>query len=334
MECVDRSRLSLEEKTLGATPGQSRGMWAKARWGYFHHFIDMSGPGAVTPYASLHNLVLTMVAPSGLSGEDLHQVLHSATLRLADRLAEIVRDLEPPEVEAFDLTPNPDLPGYVFMPYLSSPETRLGPRSSIGFAVYGQTRLSAPWVLQPTEMLDGAVSQNGDTWILANNPAVLHMLRQHGKRCNFLGCIVQRSYWTAQEEKQLAANRGAQVASMLGAQGAILTIDSRGARFPEVVLAVQACERSGIKAVLLTQEEDNEDGAAPPLLASTPEMVSVTSTGTGGEEGPFLPVEKVLGGIDQVEEEWFAELPPVPGRYGGGHLPDIYGFAKKGCVDY
>lgn len=330
IECLDRSQLTWEEKHF-ETAGQNKG---KSEWGKYFRFIDKSGPGAVTPYAPLNNLVLTMVAPGGIPGEDLFRSFHSATLRVSDRLAETVRGLQPPDIETFDLTPKPDLPGFVFMPYMFSQETRMGARSKIGKAIYGQTRLSAPWALSGTEMLDGAVSQGGDTWVMANNPVVLEMLRQHGRRCNFLGCLIQRSYWTAQEEKELAANRGARLASMLGAQGAVLTIDSRGARFPEVVLAVQACEREGINAVLLTQEEDNEGGGAPPLIVTAPEMVSVVSSGTGGADGPFLPVKKVLGAIYEPEAQWYGALPSVPGRYGGGHFEDIYGFGKFGCVDY
>lgn len=330
VECLDRSRLNSIERHF-ETAGQNK---EGSGWGRFHRFIDKSGPGAVTPYAGLHNIVLTMVGPTGIPGEDLSRCIRSATLRVADLLAETVRKLEPPELETFDLTPKPGLPGYVFVPYLTSGETRVGPRSSIGKAIYGQTRLSAPWALSGTEILDGAVAQGGETWAMANNPIVLNMLREHGKRCNFLGCLVQRTYWTAQEEKELVANRGAVLASMLGARGAIFTIDSRGARFPEVVLGVQACEQAGIKTVLLTQEEDNEGGGAPPLIVTAPEMVSVVSSGTGAADGPFPPVKKVLGSVYEVEAKWYEGLPPVPGRYGGGHFDDIYGFGKVGCVDF
>ena len=66
-----------------------------------------------------------------------------------------------------------------------------------------------------------------------------------------------------------------------------MTTDIRGQRFVETILGIRACEQAGISTVLLTQEEDNEDGTAPPLLISAPEVVSVVSTGTGGQEQQF-----------------------------------------------
>ena len=76
--------------------------------------------------------------------------------------------------------------------------------------------------------------------------------------------------WTTQPEKEMAASREALLAKQLGAVGAIVTTDMRGQRFLEEALTVQACERLGISTVLLTKEEDNEGGAAPPLLVSFP----------------------------------------------------------------
>ena len=67
------------------------------------------------------------------------------------------------------------------------------------------------------------------------------------------------------------AQRAALLAKRLGASGAIVTTNYRGQRFLETALTVQALERAGVATVLLTEEEDNENGAAPPLLVSVPE---------------------------------------------------------------
>ncbi|RMF89749.1 MAG: hypothetical protein D6736_07890, partial [Nitrospinota bacterium] len=154
VECIDKRLLSEEERYYPK----------RRQTGSPDPFFDMSGPNAVTPYASLLNLCLTMVAPPELTAEDRHHILHAATLRVADRLAQTVAHLTPPDREVFDLRPLPDRPGAVFIPHLSSTEWVTGARSCIGIAVYGQTRLSAPWLLDGTEMLDGAVSQ-GHTWM-------------------------------------------------------------------------------------------------------------------------------------------------------------------------
>lgn len=295
-------------------------------------YIDMSGPGAVTPYAQLVNVVLTVDTVPGIVGEDQYLVTHSAALRVADMLAECTRELAPPQVEVIDTAKRVQgLPGIVFNCNLMSMEHWTGPDAKMGTAIYGATRLSAPWVLSPAEMLDGAVSQRV-SWHFTNNPIVRQLLGRHGKDLNFLACIIQRTNWGGQREMQLSANRSAQVASLLGAQGAIITTNIRGRRFVDTVLGVTAYEDSGIRTVLMTEEEDDEDGTAPPLLVYTPEMQAVVSTGAGAC-GPFHPVKRVIG-ARSGDEAWAGELPMIAGRYGSFHMQDYYGFGKQSREDY
>ncbi|MCC6174269.1 MAG: hypothetical protein IT305_03100 [Chloroflexi bacterium] len=319
VECVDPS------DDLGPSRGESRGS---------HYFVEMSGPGAVQPYGRLHNIVLTFGLAADLSDEDWDEAKRAAVLRVSDRLAETTIGQEPSSVEVFDLeVRDRSLPGVVFVANLRSAEHRVGPRSGIGTAVYGITRLSAPWLLHPTEILDGAITRK-TSWIQANNPIVLELARRHGIDLNFLGCIIARTNWTAQREKQLAALRVADLASMLGAQAAVTTVDVRGNRFIEAILGVQACEQRGIKTTLCTVEEPNEDGQAPPLIFSTPEVVSAVSCGDSDVPGPFPAVERVLGALEPAAAEWYAERPGE----GGGHIArywvDYYGWGQVGCLDY
>ncbi|MCC6174262.1 MAG: hypothetical protein IT305_03065 [Chloroflexi bacterium] len=300
-------------------------------------FIDMAGPSAARPYANLIDLVVTLRPLAGLDAQDRHLATHGAALRIADYLAATVAALEPPELEAFDLsTRDPALPGMVYIPLLMSPEFRFGPDSRLGTAVYGVTRLSAPWALHPTEMLDGAVSQGSVqllTWPMLNDPIVLELARRHGRDLNFLGVIVHRSNWGGQAEMELIAERDAQLARLLGATGAIVTTNLRGRRFVDTVAAVKACEAEGIKTVLVTEEEDDENGNATPLLINDPAIVSAVSTGTGAVPGPFHPVERVLGALSP-DPSWGGELQPIAGRYGAFHLQDYYGFGRQSSASY
>ncbi len=329
IECVPRS---------AAAPGRTNEFAPRDQLSYRRQdFIDMAGPGAVRPYASLINLVVTLEAGPALGSEDRHLAIHGAALRMSDYLAQAVAHLDPPEREVFDLsTRNPVLPGIVFIPVLASSEFWAGPDSKIGTAVYGVTRLSAPWILHPTELMDGAVGQGtlqGLTWPLLNNPLVMELARRHGKDLNFLSVIVHRSNWGGQAEMELAAERAVQAAILLGAQGAIVTTNIRGRRFVDTVSCIKACEAEGIRIVLVTEEEDSEDGAATPLLINDPAIVAAVSTGTGSVPYPFAPVERVLG-ARQIDPEWRGELPPLAGRYGAFHIQDWYGYGRQSCADY
>jgi glycine reductase len=293
----------------------------------------MAGPGAARPYAATVNLVLALEAQPDLNEEDRHLATHGATLRVADRLAAAVAGLEPPKLEAFDLSKRaPGLPGIVFIPILASSEFRAGPNSNVGPAVYGLTRLSAPWVLHPTEVMDGAVSQ-GTSWPFVNNPIVMGLARRHGRDLNFLAVIVHRSNWGGQAEMELAAYRDAQAAVLLGARGAIITTNIRGRRFVDVVASVKACEAEGIKTVLVTEEEDSEGGEATPLLINDPAIAAAVSTGTGGVAGGFQAVERVVG-TTSIDVSWYEPLPPLAGRYGAHHIQDHYGLGRQSCADF
>ena len=307
----------------------------------FHRFVDMSGPGAVLPYASTHNVCLSVRLREGLNESDRANVTLAALLRLSDKLAETTKDLEPPEVEVFDVSEkDPSLPNVVFICLLASFEARNGPRSPAGTAVYGVTRLSAPWVLAPTEFMDGAVTgglvtdvYGEETWPLINNPIVRGLCRRHGKTLNFLACIVGRTNWGEESEMELAADRCAQAALLLGAEGAIVTNDIRGRRFVDSVHTIQACERRGIKTVFVSEEEDSEDGNAPPFLYHPSELAAAVSTGSGAV-GPFAAVDRVIGGLDGVSPGWYGEQPPIPGRYGANHIRDHYGVNRQSHIDY
>lgn len=299
-------------------------------------FVEMSGPGAILPQSRTINVCLSVRLKDGLNASDRANVIHAAALGLQDRLAATTALLEPPELEEFDLRKKtPGLPGIVFICLLASMEIRVGPRSPSGTAIYGVTRLSAPWVLGPTEMMDGAVTGGGahSTWPLTNNPIVLELCRRHGKTINFLGCLIGRTNWGGEEEMVLSGSRSAKAASLMGAQGAIITNDVRGRRFVDSVRTIQACERIGIKTVFVGEEEDNENGNAPAFLYHPPEMSAVVSTGTGAA-GPFPPVKRVIGSVNGVDPAWYGQVPDVAGRYGAAHVRDHYGVGNQSYVDY
>lgn len=341
MICLDGSNLP-DQRRNGSRSGQPRqGRASDSTARTPGRFIDMSGPGKLPPYDELSLIFLTLQIEPGLGPEGLQTAAYSAALQVVDRLANTMATLTAPNTERFNFEDrHSSLPGTVFVPHLASAEWQAasGARSVLGPSVYGQTRLSAPWHLYPTEVIDGAIFGTygfgrPETWHLSNNPMVMDLCQRHGKTIEFLGCIVQRTNWTLQSEKELMAQRAALLAKRLGASGAIVTTNYRGQRFLETALTVQALERAGVATVLLTEEEDNENGSAPPLLVSVPELASVVSAGTGELDHAFPPVERVLGAM-APDTFWYDEQPPVHGRYGVAYVPDYYGLGYRSLEDY
>jgi len=322
--CVDISQAAPDDPGARARAA-SRGLTN-------YRFIDKSGPGAVTFSAPTASVCVTIEQPQDASSEYWHTVAQGAVMRVVDRLAQTVVGLKPPKEEIFDITPKSGLPGVVWIPHLSTLELYRGPYTKVGMAVYGITRAAPPWVLDPRELLDGAISQVR-SWIYTNNPTNLELLRRHGTDWNYLACLAYPTNWSMESEKQSVSSRVARIARMLGAQGALVTTDVRGQRMVETMLTVQACEQAGLKTVFLSEEEDPEEGTAPPFLNWVPELEATVSTGTGGWDGPFPPVKKVIGARSPAKA-WFGEQPPVHGRYGVSHLGDHYGYGKQSYADF
>ena len=344
LECIDRSNATEsyegEDRQWGREQELVEDAEGDSADAIHHRFIDMSGPGAVTPYASTINICLVVTPIEGLPAEEQHYISTSGAYKIIDRISELMRELEPDSVEIFNTMPYPDLPSIVYIPHMASTEPVVGAQGTYGTAIYGQVRLSAPWYLSGTELLDGAVagggleavSGGGSTWIMANNPIVLDLIRRHGKDVNFVGCIIQRTNWTNQSEYRVVADRTAYLATQLQVDGAIVTTDIRGQRWVGTMLTLSACEQAGIKAVLLTEEEDNENGAAPPFLFTPPEFRSAVSTGTGDVAG-FDPVTTVIG-EKTPHKNWYQSLTGLHGRYGIARVKDYYGLGYQSYADF
>jgi sarcosine reductase len=319
--------------------------WHDAGGDFVETYLDMCGPWAdMIPQSKLINLCLVAEPDPGLGNEAQNDTVHKAALAVNDAIAAAVRDLQPPENEMFTLHEvDADLPKVIYIWCVHSPQAMSGSPTAFCTATYGLTQLTPPWYLHPNEILDGALTGPYRTafamsWTVINNPAFLDLYRRHGVDWNFLGVIALRTEWTTQHEKQLMANQTAKLATLLGAQGALITWDAGGNEFIEVVRTIQACEQRGIKTVFLTSEDDATE-AAPTMLEPLPEADAIVSTGffkTSTLQLPDMPpVERVIGlqekAIGPLRDQLVptsGSLPPPP-RY-----DDHYGFNSLSCTEY
>jgi len=132
---------------------------------------------------------------------------------------------------------------------------------------------------------------------------------------------------------------------MLGAQGAVVTWDAGGNEFIEVMRAIQACERLGIKTVFMTSEDDATDGA-PTMLEPLPEADAIVSTGffkNATLRVPTTPaVGRVIGlpdkavagdrrtGVGKGRDELVPTAGPLPPPW---RYYDHYGFGTLSCIE-
>ncbi len=260
--------------------------------------INMQGNGDLSPaFSRLQNLCVVLEIDPDLHVHDRNEAAHTAALLVSDTLAETTRHLEPPVLETFELTDvDPSLPKIAYILCQHSPEHHAGSVRGWGDHLYGITRLHPPWVIHPNEMLDGALTFD-NSWGFVNDPMLTELYSRHGIDLNFVGCIVIRTRWSSQSEKDVTSQQAAKTARMLGADGVVAVGMVGGNDFMEAVRTAQACELEGLATTFVVVEDEPSDGG-PPILEPLPEVRSIVSVGLGRKDlspNPVPPVERVIG---------------------------------------
>jgi len=266
--------------------------------------VDMSGPvAALTPFSSLHHLVLLPTPAEGVGRVPLGQALLRAGLRAAVYLALASRGLGPDSLEVSDLpTPgersgNGDLPRVAYICQVSAIEDL---REIFFYG--GQARSMLPTLLHPHEILNGAIvngiydtpaCRRNVTYGHVNNPVVLELIRRHGREIHFAGVVLTATPPTLREKERGAAMAAKLARYALGADGVVLTKGGGGHMVVDHMLACERCEELGMKTVLLNDRSvDTAD------IFTSPRADAIVCTGASGvEQRVEAPaMEKVIGG--------------------------------------
>lgn len=274
--------------------------------------VDMAGPGAdLTPFSQTTNVVLSFRTPDGARNEEIEAWARRTTLDVAERLARPTLEVEPAEVERFELGPADDsLPSVAALVQLSD----LGPLYYQ--YVYGLPAGQAglPRAIEPAELMDGAVTcgeyhwaaLRNPTWFFQNNRLVRALYREHGRRLRCAGVVLMRGYEQTAEDKERAAEGAAGAARELGADGVVITTDGGGNSHTDVMLTCRACEKAGIRTTVIVAEMADPQSTNPGLTDWVPEADCIVSAGNAEELVTAWKPERVLGGE--------VVLDPVPVR--------------------
>jgi hypothetical protein len=103
----------------------------------------------------------------------------------------------------------------------------------------------------------------------------------------------------------------ANVARLLGAQGAVMTLEGTGNTWVDFMQSVRALERAGIRTVQIVHELGGVEGKDWPIVDYTPEADAIV-TGGGADRRFHLPaMKRVVGGTEVVfstNEGWGQRL--------------------------
>jgi glycine reductase len=310
------------------------------------NFLDTGSPGAdYTPHSQTANIVVRLQFGDGFTHEDYQRAVVLAGLRAARHLAAVTRELSPAEVVVRDLADAPDhLPRVAYAYQVQSQGVFM--RSYL----YGRLLDELlPTLVHPNELADGALVAGGlggaavklTTWLHQNNPLVDGLYARHGLEWTFAGIILHRGHYYQYEDKQRVALQIARAAQLLRVDGVVFSLGGGGNNITEVMLAIQACERLGIKTVLLAWEHGGPEGADYPLPFAVPEAVAIVSTGSMDSPIELPAMGRVSGGSTiRIRPEVGGVPLAVDGPLKLGNRYELFGDAnpvgwqRTGCRDY
>ena len=280
--------------------------------------IDMSGPGAdLCACSNTHNLVLLFTPSSGASNSEFENAIRLGSIRVSRYLMETALvGSAPDEIDEFDLgDADPSLPRVVYIDQVQQQGLL------VQTFLYGQPVASLPTVLHPNEYFDGAVVSGNyrnmmkvPTWLRLNHPVIQELYRHHGRDLNFAGVVLCRGHHDNHELKERNGYMVANVARMLGAQAAVMTLEGTGNTWVDFMQSVKTLEQSGIQTVQIVHELGGVEGKDWPIIDYVTEANAIV-TGGGADRRFTLPsMKRVVGGSEVVfssNEEWGQRLNPA-----------------------
>ena len=289
------------------------------KWGGFQDgLIDMSGEGAkYTLFSELLNICL--VADTNEDFEKNEQqkknkALRWAGMRLSEYLGKTVANLEPEDIEVYELNPLTKrtekenmLPNVAFVMQPQSQMEEMGYNDLI----YGwDANHMLPTFMHPNEILDGAVisgsfmpcSSKWSTYDFQNYPMIKRLYEEHGKTINFVG-VIMSNLNVALEQKERAALFVAQIAKSLGVDAAVVAEEGYGNPDADFIACIVALENAGIKTVGVTNECTGRDGASQPLVTLDQKADAIVSCGNVSELIILPPMETVIGDLESLARD-------------------------------
>ncbi|UYZ12610.1 glycine/sarcosine/betaine reductase component B subunit [Brevibacillus sp. WF146] len=288
-------------------------------WGGFQDgLIDMSGPAAnQTMFSQLLHICLVADTDEEFERHEQqkkNKALRWAGMRLAEYIGECVRSQEPEELEVYELPPLNKrdskvnaLPRVVYVMQLQSQMLESGYNA----LVYGwDANHMVPTLMHPNELLDGAIisgsfmpcSSKISTYQHVNNATIKRLMKEHGRTINFLGVIVSNLN-VQLEQKVRSALFVRQLATSLGAEGAIVCEEGYGNPDADFILVINELVDAGIKVVGITNECTGRDGRSQSLVDLSEKADAIVSTGNVSQLLSLPPMKIVIGELASLARD-------------------------------
>ena len=273
--------------------------------GFQEGIIDMCGEGAkYTPFSQLNNLVVVCEPIDGLAKHAHEKAVRFAGLKAADYIGKLAKDVEPDEVKVYEtcsvkegIEKYPELPRVAYVLMLQSQGLMHDTY------VYGvDMKQSLPTILNPTELMDGAIlsgncvsaCDKNTTYHHLNNPVIADLFEQHGKTLNFVGVIItNENVYLA--DKMRSSDWTSKLGEFLGVDGAIVSQEGFGNPDTDLIMNCKKIEAKGVKTVIITDEYAGRDGASQSLADADASANAVVTGGNANMVINLPAMDKVIG---------------------------------------
>lgn len=268
--------------------------------------VDMSGETSeLSPFSYLSNIIVELKIKKDVDLKVADASVRKIAAKISEFLASKAVDVEADFCEEYSYKePIEDLPNMCLVLQLASIGTLFDSY------LYGRTVDGMlPTLIHMNELIDGAVmtdeyfygGQRNPTYFYQENPVVKELYSRHGKDLNFKGIILTRGYYNTLDDKKRAANYCAKLANLIGAEGAVITVESGGNSHTDAMLTCQACEKMDIKTTIIVGEMGDINSTDFSLVDYVPEATAMVSVGNREDLVKISAVDEVLGGEIMIE---------------------------------
>jgi glycine reductase len=162
-----------------------------------------------------------------------------------------------------------------------------------------------PLVIQPTEIIDGAISTCGGyrcltTYDIQNHPIITELMRRHGKDLNFTGTIITVTSVEAKHRSLTSKFAASLLKEVLHADGVVITKGVGGASTLCVGAIASEAEKLGIKAVPIIQILNAQSNMSTECLITESNVDSIVTSGTYYHNYILPPVDVLYGGPEDA----------------------------------
>lgn len=261
------------------------------------YYLDMGGECAKYSNFSRHyHIILDATPAEGVSDASYAEALKYASLSINVYLAKLAIAMKPDESEVYELGPVGLGADGKPLPKVAYLVTHMASHDTWNFLVYGQSALGfLPTILQPTEVLDGAMVWRywEPNYYLQNEVYIKELMKRHGKDIEFVGFVMDNNVMKIDGKDAMSMMAATLCKETLKADCVIVNKSGMGHCQLDSALAFNWAEKMGMTCVMNLSAVSN-DKPGDMLVISDPKIDAVINSGRNYDLH-HPRVERVIG---------------------------------------